>query len=169
MENATKALMIAAGVLMGMMILSLFVYLYYSLGTYITSNQEKMDSDELNKFNVQFINYINTDETGNIEFDLTIHDVVTAANIAYENNRKYNLTSATETYDESTLYVEVKADIKENDGTEKTAKSLEKDINITSADILKNNLDKKYKCTISDVVFSNVTSRVCKITFEKIP
>lgn len=174
MENASKALMIAAGVLVGMLILSLGVYLYYSLGTYITANQETMNANELSQFNTQFIKYINYQEqTGpidrdKIEFELTIHDVVTAANLAYENNKQYNLTSDTENYDESTLYVTVNAEITKEDGTSQYRQHLEKNINAESAEILKNNINQKYICRISDISYSSVTGRVCSITFKKV-
>lgn len=174
MENASKALMIAAGVLVGMLILSLGVYLYYSLGTYITANQETMNKNELSQFNTQFVKYINYKEANGsidknkIEFELTIHDVVTAANIAYENNKKYNLISNTENYDESTLYVTVNADITKEDGTTQYKKNLEQIINTESADILKNNINEKYVCRINDISYSSVTGRVCSITFKKV-
>ena len=167
MEDASKALLISAGVLIGILILSLGVYLYYSLGTYITVNQETMNKNELNQFNTQFIKYINyeestgTIEVSKIEFDLTIHDVVTVANLAYENNRKYNMTSLTENYDESTLYVSVNADIAKEDGTIEYRQHLEKQINVESSDILKNNINQKYICRISDITYSSITGRIC--------
>ena len=175
MEDASKALLISAGVLIGILILSLGVYLYYSLGTYITVNQETMNKNELNQFNTQFIKYINyeeqtgTIEVSKIEFELTIHDVVTAANLAYENNRKYNMTSLTENYDESTLYVTVNADIAKEDGTIEYRQHLEKQINVESSDILKNNINQKYICRISDITYSSITGRICSISFTKIP
>ena len=177
MEDASKALMIAAGVLIGMLILSLGVYLYYSLGTYITANQETMNTNELNQFNTQFIKYINYEEqTGpidvnKIEFELTIHDVVTVANLAYENNQKYNMTSLTENYDETTLYLTVNADIAKEDGTIEYRQHLEKIINTESADILKNNnnINQKYICRTSDISYSSVTGRICSISFTKVP
>ena len=174
MENASKALMISAGVLVGILILSLGVSLYYSLGTYINANQERMNANELSQFNTQFIKYINYQEqTGpidrdKIEFELTIHDVVTAANLAYENNRQYNLTSNTEVYDETTLYVTVNAEITKEDGSSQYRQNLEKTINTESAEILKNNLDEKYICSINDIYYSSVTGRVCSITFKKV-
>ena len=183
MENASKALMIAAGALMGMLILSLAVYLYYSLGTYITANQENMNQNELNQFNTQFIKYINYEETtagpidvNKIKFELTIHDVVTVANIAYENNKKYNMMSLTETYDESTLYVTVNAEITELTDTtlsmsERKGAHLERNINANSAEILanNNNIQTKFVCKINDIKYSGFTGRVCSITFTKVP
>ena len=42
MENATKALLMAAGVLIGIVILSLGVYLYGTIGNYVQMSQEEI-------------------------------------------------------------------------------------------------------------------------------
>ena len=89
MENATKALLIAAGVLIGMLILSLGVYLYYSIGVYVERAQEQIAIQELDKFNTQFYNY------QAVENEIfSFQDVITAANLAYENNKKYDFPVA---------------------------------------------------------------------------
>ena len=54
MENATKALYIAAGVLMGIMILSLGVILFSSLQSYIDEYKEEIEFNELNTFNNKY-------------------------------------------------------------------------------------------------------------------
>ena len=66
MENATKALLIAAGVLIGIMVISLGVSLYVSLGSYVDSTKEQLELNEISKFNTQFLKYNNTilDESG---------------------------------------------------------------------------------------------------------
>ena len=50
MENATKALLMAAGVLIGIVILSLGVYLYGTIGNYVQMSQEEMNNQALIKF-----------------------------------------------------------------------------------------------------------------------
>lgn len=108
MENATKALLIAAGVLIGVMILSLAVALYSELDAYVESSNERIEFNELNAFNTQFtkyINYLGADK----QFDLTIQDVVTAANLAYENNVEYNATADLKG-NPSTFYVAIYLD-----------------------------------------------------------
>lgn len=57
MENATRALLMAAGVLVGMLIISLAVYLYYSLGGYVADRQEVIDANATAKFNEKFLKY----------------------------------------------------------------------------------------------------------------
>lgn len=140
MENAVKALFIATGVLIGIMILSLGINLYSSLNGYVESVNEDLVNAEVLHFNEQYLKYINT--------ELTIHDVVTAANTAFENNRN------------SGYYVTVNIGI--------TEQNIQEDINEKSATLLGENLGKKYKCSSEDVLIDSNTGRVCKITFHEI-
>lgn len=154
MENATKALGIAAGVLIGVMILSIGVILFADLQGYVDNSHEQIEFNELNKFNTQFTKYVNYIGDKK-QFNLTIHDIVTVANLAYENNIKYN-ASEDERGNENTLYVAVYLD---NEGY------LESNIQDKSADLLRNKLGKEYKCTGDDISFSNSTGRVFMIRF----
>lgn len=157
MEDAVKALLISAGVMIGVMIISLGVTLFSSLSQYTDNAQVQIEENALQKFNEQYTKYINcadTPATAPLEFTLTIHDVVTVANIAYENNKKYGLDSA----DANNYYVTVKIGTTE----------LQKDINITAADMLKQKNDKTYKCTYSNVKINPNTARVCEIKFEEL-
>lgn len=155
MENATKALLIAAGVLIGLMILSLGIILYTSLGNFVDKYQKEADEIALHKFNEQYTRYINCDEDDKIQFTLTIQDVVTAANNARENNQNYQLEEPTD----NNYYVTVNM----------TGKAkLEKTINSESADILRDNMDNKYRCTINNVRINENTGRVCEISFFEI-
>lgn len=153
MENAVKALLMAAGVLMGMIIVSLGVSLYSSLNKYVESTQNEIAMTELQKFNEQFFKYVNYDDsTQTTNFTLTIQDVVTAANIAYENNQFYELSE----YKEGSYYVIVKLD----------GIALERNITSNSAQILQNGLGQKYTCSSSDVKISSITARVYEINFS---
>ena len=145
MENAVKALIIAAGVLIGIMILTLGVALYSSLAEYVESVHEETRSKEVQQFNEPYIKYIDA--------ELTIQDVVTAANNARENNLKYNLTEK----DESTYYVEI--NLPGN-------LQLEKNINSKSTEILEEGLGKKYK--MEDIKFSTETGRVYEVNFKQL-
>ena len=98
MENATKAMLIAAGVLIGVMILSLGAVLFSELEAYVESSHERMRFNEQNAFNSQFTKYADSIST--------IQDVVTAANLAYQNNIDYNATED-ERGNDATLYVAV--------------------------------------------------------------
>lgn len=159
MEDAVKALLIAAGVMIGVMIISLGVTLFSSLSQYTDNAQVQIEENALQKFNEQYTKYINcadTPATAPLEFTLTIHDVVTVANMAYENNKKYGLDSA----DENNYYVTVKIG---SAGAE-----LQKDINTKASELLKLYIDKTYKCTYSNVRTNPNTGRVCEVIFQEL-
>ena len=144
MENATKAMLMAAGVLIGLMVISLGISLYVSLSDYVESTQNEIAMTEIKEFNKQFTQYINYNAMSNtVEYALTIQDIVTAANMAYENNLKTD------------YYVTVKLD----------GVVLEKTITSETSKLLQNGLGKEYKCDSTDIKISEKTGRVCEIKF----
>ena len=154
MENAVKALYIAAGVLIGVMILSLGVALFASLQNYVDSAQERVEFNELNSFNTQFTKYINY-ENGVRQYELTIQDIITAAGRAYENNSSYNLDTTQWQESESSLYVSVY--LKET--------RIDQNIKEEMVDLLEENLGKKYKCEANNIEYSTETARVYIVRF----
>ena len=82
MENASKALIMAGGVLIGVLILSLMVYLFISFGANSKEIYDRIEDNQLLQFNANFNIY----EGRN---NLTIHQVVSVASLAKENNEKY--------------------------------------------------------------------------------
>ena len=82
MENASKALIMAGGVLIGVLILSLMVYLFLSFGANSKEIYDRIEDNQLLQFNANF----NVYEGRN---NLTIHQVVSVASLAKENNEKY--------------------------------------------------------------------------------
>jgi len=152
MENAVKALMMAAGVLIGIMILFLGITLFSSMGEYMGTTQEQIDENAVQDFNDKFTRYINcSNDTGVPEFTLTIQDVVSAANTAYESNTNYGLTAPAD----DNYYVSVKL----------SGESLEQIINGNSATILTNNMEKRYICKSNDVKINANTNRVYEVNF----
>lgn len=100
MENASKALLMSAGILIGILILALMITLFASARD-ISSNYDQIKNAEaVQQFNTNFTKYLGQ--------DLTIHEVVTICNFASEkevtisgaktkndisnNNKKYKLT-----------------------------------------------------------------------------
>ncbi|MBO6244393.1 MAG: hypothetical protein J6O41_07550, partial [Clostridia bacterium] len=79
MENATNALLMAGGILIGILILSLAVYLYMSFGAEARENYALIEQQQIVKFNTQFTKYAGSE-------NLTIYDVVATISTAYENN-----------------------------------------------------------------------------------
>ena len=82
MENASKALLMAAGVLIGILVLSLAVYLIVTFGTASAQMHKENEENQLNQFNSQFTSYVGKE-------DITIYDIITVANLATENNTYY--------------------------------------------------------------------------------
>lgn len=83
MENASQALIIAAGVLLGILILTLGSYLYYTFGGYVSNSQAEIAKNVVAQFNDQFLKYDKHN-------DITIQDIVTVKNTALQNNYKYS-------------------------------------------------------------------------------
>ena len=70
MENASKALLMAAGVLIGVLILSLAIYLFVSFGQTSAEINEKNRKQQIVQFNSQYTVYLGRD-------DITIYDIRT--------------------------------------------------------------------------------------------
>ena len=101
MENATQALLIAAGVLIGILILSLAIYLFTTFGGYAANTQSKMDENAIAQFNDKFLKYSGLT-------DLTIQDVITIKNYALENNRQHaNYNPSEDRAGEDNDYIDV--------------------------------------------------------------
>ena len=84
MENASKALLMAGGVLIGLLIISLGVYLFTNFGGTAGQIQANIDENQLAQFNSQFTSYVGRD-------NVTIHNVVSMAKLATQNNQSYQL------------------------------------------------------------------------------
>ena len=82
MENATQALLIGAGVLVGILILSLGIALMNIMGGYAANTQSEISANQIAQFNSKFLKY-------NGLTDLKIQDVITVKNYALENNEQY--------------------------------------------------------------------------------
>ena len=85
MENASKALLMAAGVLIGILIISLGVYLFANFGGTSSQIHANIEQNQIEQFNSQFTTYVGKD-------NVTIHDVISMANLATQNNQNYEFT-----------------------------------------------------------------------------
>lgn len=111
MENSVKALFIASGVLMGIMILSIAVYLYSVMVSGSRDLVAKMDEKYVSEYNYEFLNYDARD-------DNTISDVVSAKNYALEKNYRDTFYSKNIPAADDNQYIDVFIDgtrIMEND------------------------------------------------------
>lgn len=102
MENASKALIMAAGVLLGVMLISFAVYLFSVFGDYSGEVQSQMEVRRVEAFNTQFTKYYGSEQRENPydsnsekSYDgpilCTAQDVVTIANLAKDSNTSYGV------------------------------------------------------------------------------
>ena len=169
MENASRALLMAAGVLVGVLLLSLAVYLFTIFGDFGSDMTTQMNEKNISEFNAQFIKYQSyQNENGEWQNLCRAQDVVTIANLAKENNNKYEYTVS----DMSTGYYYVRVIVKTGHITKNNYEtaSLEEYTNFL----------KQFSGSLQDGVF-NITyfkctniqinpnsKRVCSVTFEQV-
>lgn len=75
MENASKALLIAGGILIAMLVISIGVYLFANYIDLGSSYEQNMQAKEIQEFNVDFIKFEGRK-------DITIQEIVTLVNFA---------------------------------------------------------------------------------------
>lgn len=81
MENASKALVIAGGILLAVLIISVMLYMYTAIGKASQREQDVLKTEELSAFNKQYESYNKSSMYGT--------DVITVLNKAIDNNKKY--------------------------------------------------------------------------------
>lgn len=146
MENASKALLMAATVLVGVLILSIGVYLFSIFGDFSSETAKQIEEKKISEFNAQFYKYLGQKKC-------RAHDIVTVANLANENNKNNEYTDSDR--NTGTYYIKVIVD----------GKSYEGKTNDTYMQFLKDNSVTNFKCT--KVEINNNTKLVKSITFEK--
>lgn len=87
MENATKALIIAATVLIAVLILSVGIYVFNHYMDFAYKNEENRAKQALVQYNTKFEKYINK--------TLTIQDVLTITNLARDYNERKSVDGIT--------------------------------------------------------------------------
>ena len=83
MENASKALVMAGGVLIGVLIISLAVYLFADFGSTSAEINAQNADKQLTEFNSRFTIYEGIDT-------ITIYDIISLAEYVKENNDYYS-------------------------------------------------------------------------------
>ena len=84
MENATKALLISAGVLLGIIIISLAVYVFANTAAFGESYESSQEE-------IRIANYNNKFEMYNKE-EIRIYDIISVLNLSKEYKEKYGDT-----------------------------------------------------------------------------
>lgn len=114
MENASKALIMAASILLGIMIISVGVTLFNSFGSTSREIVEQIEKNQVAQFNSQFYKYYGKENIYDLEkntyrqetIKVTAHDIVSIANLAQKNNIQYEVQNQSGKND-NTNYVQV--------------------------------------------------------------
>ncbi len=132
MENASKALIMAAEILIGVMIISIGVYLFTTLGSYSAETADQIDETQIAQFNSQFLKFYGTsggtNTTTGETIRCTIHDIVGLANLASQANEANGFIDEQEASD-SLYYVQI--DLKINGSTIRHLETKSQDYLIT--------------------------------------
>ena len=110
MENASKALIMAASILISIMVLTIGVTLFRRLSDFGHTTYEKVESERLEQWNNTYLKYSGTmiTEVNGEEIvypvPVTAHDIITLANHARQNNLTNEIQDL-KGYDPNTLYV----------------------------------------------------------------
>ena len=147
MENVSKALLIAAGVLIGINLLTVAIYLINIMGGFAAQTQSKIDRNAVAQFNEKFLKY-------NGLTNLTIQQVVTIKNYALENNNEfigYNFRN--DRAAENNEYIDV---------------FLRRNLVLGTEDekLLKDEMGKNFSCNVQ---VSTISGKVFRIEFTEIP
>ncbi len=104
MENASKALIMAAEILIGVMIISIGVFLFNTLGSYSAKTTSQMEETQITQFNNQFLKFYGT--SGGETIKCTIHEIVGLVNLAKKNNADNGFTEV-QTASDSSYYIQI--------------------------------------------------------------
>ena len=113
MENASKALIMAAEILIGVMIISIAVYLFNVLGQYGADTTAEIQESQLQQFNNQFLKYYGNTSTQTADgkvvvepIKCTMQVIVGLANLARKINESNDFTVA-EQYSDNSYYIQI--------------------------------------------------------------
>lgn len=164
MENASKALIMAGGMLIGILVLTLAVYLFSTFGTQASKVGDRVKEQQIEKFNSDYTSYIDKE-------NITIYDVITVANRAKTYNEKNELVETDVDYyiTVSLLNTSPQYQHLEKESDDKYKSLLEDDRNkINSLDLTSGNYLAIYTCSGNDIEY-NTEGRVKKIVFKATP
>jgi len=91
-ENASKALIMATSILVGVLIISLATYLFATFSEYGREHAEAIVQKQVDQFNNKFFKYLGTEIVGHGDEEYTrpilvkAHDIITLTNLARQNN-----------------------------------------------------------------------------------
>lgn len=151
MENAAKALLIAGGVLLALLIISVMVYMFSQIKSLQQAQETKIEQEQIAEFNKGFETYDKKVMYG--------ADVISVLNKAANNNTKYI---------QSDYQISVLVQTKVYDESIGEMKDL--DISVSGSTVSPSNYfeligkTELYKCT--SITYNSTTARVSGLTFE---
>lgn len=152
MENASKALIMAAGVLIGVLILSLAAFLFLDFGATSESVYSQMESQQLTQYNAQYTVYSGRN-------DITIYEIISLANLAKENNNYYKYYTDYEDVYKVQVFFPKYQNLQDESSNEK-----QNLINLYNAVDNNGNLITKFKC--KTIEYHDSGGRVRLVKFE---
>ena len=84
MDNAAKALLIAGGIFLSIIVISIFLMMYNRTTEMAHQQQEVQNAEEISKYNEKFLAYYKRAMYGS--------DVLSALHLAISNNEKYDVS-----------------------------------------------------------------------------
>ena len=163
MENASRALLMAATVLISVMVISLGTYLFATFGNYSKQINSNLSSKQKQEFNAQFTKYEGGDPC-------TVYDIVTVINLARNSNNQYeeyqNIDKRPQYSDSNTyIYVNINKETNINElSSEQDLNNFISSNNTTMSNGNKIEYQNLYTCTVN---ISNQTGLVKSITFTQ--
>lgn len=146
MENASKALIMAGGILIAVIIMTIGVYVFATFGGSSKDIQEQLNSRNLAEFNNNFTKFQGSKE-------ITIHDIISLANFA----RQYNEDMGLNYMDKSYINVCIGKTNLSNDTTQ--------DIELLKSKSTNGEEIKYYKC--QKIEYDDDAKRVNEILFTE--
>ncbi len=163
MENASKALIMSASILIGIIILSIAAYLFTAFGSSSKEIQQQVDTRVMAEFNNNFLKYQGSEKC-------TIHDIVNLAKFAKKTNETIEASYDSEYYIHVNLIGNNPQDLTRYEQESDWTNLLDnKSINYKTDEDDNPTADLQYyQC---EVHFENreMPNRVSGITFKRIP
>lgn len=159
MENASRALLIAAGILVGIMVISVGVALFNSFAGFNKNIIEKLEENKISQFNNNFLKYYGEEK------EVTAHDVISIVNVARQNNAEYEIENQT-SYNHNSDYIQIQLrdDMNFEKRTESEYNEFIKQNMLIEDNEGKLTKTKLFKCT--KIIVSNKTSKVIFVKIE---
>jgi len=163
MENASKALIIAGEILIGVLIISLASYIIIQFGTFSRNLNIKMEEAQIVQFNVKFTNYEG-------RANISSQEIATIINFAKQRNEEYNVSQNDEFYIDVCIDGNSVLNTNINEYLEENKNNTYYYCNLKNVKIIKDgdNLKLTAITTDEDILYNFNTQFVNKINFHEI-